>query len=76
MSYDLGNYVNNKVRDLVLLFLTVLQLHIRKRRMWFPKDFISALDKIGMDVKYQSADFLFIFSRLWYTHVIRIRGCD
>ena len=46
--------------------------------MWFPIGFISALDKItvGMDVKNQSADFLSIFSRLWYTHVIRIRGCN
>ena len=57
MSYGLDNYVNNKVRDPVLLFLTVLQLDIKKRRMWFPKVFISALDKIGMDVKNQSADF-------------------
>ena len=29
--------------------------------MWFPIVFISALDKIEMDVKTQSADFLFIF---------------
>ena len=27
--------------------------------MWFPKVFISTLDKIGMDVKNQSDDFLF-----------------
>ena len=27
--------------------------------MWFPKVFTSALDKIGMDVNNQSADFLF-----------------
>ena len=31
-------------------------------RMWFPKVFISALDKIGMDVKNQSADFFYLFS--------------
>ena len=49
MSYGLGNYVNNKVSDPVLI--------LRKKRMWFPNLFISALDKIDMDVKYQSADF-------------------
>ena len=38
---------------------------------------ISAVDKIDMDVKHQSAYFfLFIFSRLWYTHIIRICGCN
>ena len=57
MSYGSDNYVNNKVSDPDLLILTVLQLDIKKRRMWFPKGFISALDKIGMDVKNQSADF-------------------
>ena len=31
MSYGLDNYVNNKVSDPVLLFLTVLQLHIKKK---------------------------------------------
>ena len=53
MSYGLDNYVNNRVSDPVLLifFLTVLHLDIKKRRMWFPKVFISALGKIGMDVK-------------------------
>ena len=44
--------------------------------MWFPVVFISALDKIVMDVKKQSAYFFkFIFSRLWYMHAVRIRGC-
>ena len=37
---------------------------------------ISALDKIGMDIKKQSTIFLFIFSRLWYTHVIRILAVE
>ena len=32
-----------------------------KRRMWFQEVFISALDKIRVDVKNQLADFLFIF---------------
>ena len=39
MSYGLGSYVNNKVRDLVLLFLTVLQLHIKKKENVVPKRF-------------------------------------
>ena len=56
MSYGLDNYVNNKVSDPVL-FLTVLQLDIKENENVFPKVFISALDKIGMDVKNQSADF-------------------
>ena len=33
-------------------FLIVLQLGVKKRRMWFPIVSISALDKIGMDIKY------------------------
>ena len=57
MSYGLDNYVNNKVSDPLLLFLTVLQLDIMKKENVVPKSFISALDKIGMDVKNQSADF-------------------
>ena len=52
MSYGLDNYVTNKVSDPVLLFFWQFYSYIlRKRRMWFPKVFISALDKIGMDVK-------------------------
>ena len=31
MSYGLDNYVNNMVSDPVLLFLTVLQLEIKKK---------------------------------------------
>ena len=81
MSYGLYSYVNNKVSTPVLLiyyyyYLTVLQLDIKKKENVLPIVFISALGKIGMVVKNQSADFLFIFSRLWYTHVIRIRGCN
>ena len=57
-------------------FLTVIQLDIKKKEYVVPNSFISALDKIDMDVKSQSADFLFIVSRLWYTHVIRIHGCN
>ena len=38
-------------------FLTVLQLDIKKKENVVPKSFISALDKIGMDVKKQSANF-------------------
>ena len=57
-------------------FLTVLQLDILEKENVVPKSFISTLDKKGMDVKDQSVDFLFIFSRLWYTHVIRIRDCN
>ena len=57
MSYGLDNYVNNKVKCSRFIILTVLQLDIKKRRMWFPIVFISALDQVGMDVKNQSADF-------------------
>ena len=39
MSYGLGNYVNNKVGDPVLLFLTVLQLDIKKKENVIPKSF-------------------------------------
>ena len=39
MSYGLGNYVNNKVSDPVLLFLTVLQLDIKKKENVVPKSF-------------------------------------
>ena len=57
MSFGLDNYVNNKVNDPVFYyFSTVLQLDIKKI-LWFPNVFISALHKICMDVKYQSADF-------------------
>ena len=38
-------------------FLTVLQLDIKKKENVVRKIFISALDKLDMDVKYQSADF-------------------
>ena len=55
MSYGLNNYVNNKVRDSFYYFLTVLQLDIKKRRMWFLKFLF--LHQIGMDVKNQSDDF-------------------
>ena len=59
MSYGLDNYLSNMVSDPVLLFLTVLQLDIKKRRMWFPKVLISAVDKISKDVKNQSTDYYF-----------------
>ena len=40
MSYGLDNYVNNKVSDSVLLFfLTVLQLDIKKKENVVPKSF-------------------------------------
>ena len=39
MSYGLDNYVNNKVSDPVLLFLTVVQLDIKKRENVVPKSF-------------------------------------
>ena len=39
MSYDLDNYVNNKVSDPILLFLTVLQLDIKKKVNVVPKSF-------------------------------------
>ena len=39
MSYGLDNYVNNKVSDPVLLFLTVLQLDIKKKENVVPKSF-------------------------------------
>ena len=42
---------------LVYYFLTVLQLDIKKKENVVPKVFISALDKVGMDIKYHSADF-------------------
>ena len=61
MSYGLDNYVNNKVSDPVLLFFDSFQLDIKKRKMWFPKVFISALDKIGMDVKKTIGRFLIYF---------------
>ena len=56
MSYGLDNYVNNKVSASVLLFLTVLKLDIKKKEILVPNIFISALDKMGMDVKNQSVD--------------------
>ena len=40
MSYGLDNYVNNKVSDPVLLFLTVLQLDIKKNENVVPKSFL------------------------------------
>ena len=42
---------------LVYYFLTVLQLDIKKKENVVPKVLISALDKIGQDMKYRSADF-------------------
>ena len=39
MSYGLGNYANNKVSDPVLLFLTVVQLDIKKKENVVPKSF-------------------------------------
>ena len=39
MSYGLDNYVNNKVSDLILLFLSVLQLDIKKKENVVPKSF-------------------------------------
>ena len=52
MRYGLDNYVKNKVSDPVLLFFERFYSKLlRKRRTWFPKVFISALDKVGMDVK-------------------------
>ena len=39
MRYCLDNYVNNKVSDLILLFLTVLQLDIKKKENVVPKSF-------------------------------------
>ena len=39
-------------------FLTVLQLDIKKKENVVPKVFISALDKIGMDVKKTIGRFL------------------
>ena len=39
MSYGLGNYVNNKVSEPVLLILTVLQLDIKKKENVVPKSF-------------------------------------
>ena len=39
MSYGLDNNVNNKVSDPVLLFLTVLQLDIKKKENVVPKCF-------------------------------------
>ena len=57
MSYGLDNYVNNKVSAPVLLFLTILKLDVKKKENWVPIVFISALDKISMDIENQSADF-------------------
>ena len=40
MSYGFdNNYVSNKVSDPVLLFLTVLQLDIKKKENMVPKSF-------------------------------------
>ena len=39
MSYGLGNYVNNKVSDPGLYFLTVLQLDIKKKENVVPKSY-------------------------------------
>ena len=39
MSYGLDNYVNNKVSAPVLLFLTVLQLDIKKKENMVPNSF-------------------------------------
>ena len=47
MSYGLDNYVNNKVSAPVLLFLTVLQLDVKKKETWFPIVFISTLGRYG-----------------------------
>ena len=41
MSYDLGNYVNNKVSDLFYYFLTILQLIIKKKKNAVPQSFYS-----------------------------------
>ena len=58
MSYGADNYVNNKVGALVLSFFdSFTARYYKKRRMWSPIVFIAALDKIGIDVKNQSADF-------------------
>ena len=40
MSYGLDNYVNNKVSTPVLLFLTVLQLDIKKKENVVPSSFL------------------------------------
>ena len=42
-------------------FLTVLQLHIKKRENVVPSSFVSALDKIGMDVKKTIGRFFIYF---------------
>ena len=47
MSYGLDNYVNNKVSAPD----SFKARYLRKRRIWFRIVFISALDKVGMDVK-------------------------
>ena len=39
MSYGLDNYVNNKVSAPVLLFLTALQLDIKKKENMVPNSF-------------------------------------
>ena len=39
MSYGLDNYVNNKVSDPILSFLTVSQLDIKKKENVVPKSF-------------------------------------
>ena len=39
MSYGLGNYVNNSVSDAVLIFLTILQLDIKKKENVISKTF-------------------------------------
>ena len=39
MSYGLDNFGSNKVGDPVLLFLTVLQLDIKKKENTVPKGF-------------------------------------
>ena len=39
MGYGLDNYVNNKVSDHVLLFLTVLQINIKKKDNVLHKSF-------------------------------------
>ena len=39
MSYGLDNYVNDKVSDSILLFLTVVQLNIKKKENVVSKSF-------------------------------------
>ena len=60
MSYGLDNYVNNKVSDSFLLFFDsfTAKENVVSNSFFF---FISALDKMGMDVKKAIGQFFIHF---------------